>query len=632
MAGLGFVATVKTRVPAFWVGMFITAAFLGAPAKLAAQGPPPGIPGNGPVVLEGEFEATYEDDEENDQTRLVHFLHSDNRRIPLRFRDGAPDLPTGARVRVIGDLAEGEVTATGVSVMSGSTSRTLGPQDVLVILFNFSDNATQPWSSSMGARVNDQVRSFYLENTYGQTIMSFTVVGYYTIGAAGTSCDYYGWATQAEAKATAAGVNLNAYDRRVFAFPKVGGCSWAGMGNVGGPRSWTNGYYNLRVIAHEQGHNFGDHHSKATSCNTPSSCSTIEYGDDRDVLGRSGVVAHMNAFQKERLGWLNYAGAPAARTVTTSGQYWIDNYETLSGDTKALKIWNAAKNGYYYVESRARMGFDANVAAGVTLHLGTSGVSYQVDLDPNTSTYDSTLDVGHAFTDASMGLTIETISSGVDGAMIAVTMQSAPCTTANPSVSLAASGTLTYNVTVKNNNSASCAASAFNVAASVPSGWSASFSPAASASLAPGATASATLTLTAPAGTSGSYPFSVTATDSGSGKSASASGSASVGTAVTSLTVTASATYEAGKGASRSATVRVSVKAGTSGAAGAAVSIVVTDPKGGQSTINGTADAGGTAILKVSLKPKDPSGVYQVQVTARSGGATGQAATSFTAQ
>ena len=65
----------------------------------------------------------------------------------------------------------------------------------------------------------------------------------------------------------------------------------------------------LRTIAHEQGHNFGNHHSKALKCSS-GSCSTVEYRDDRDVLGKSGVVAHMSAFQKERLGWLNYGTAP----------------------------------------------------------------------------------------------------------------------------------------------------------------------------------------------------------------------------------------------------------------------------------------------------------------------------------
>ena len=260
------------------------------------------LPGRGPVVLEGELDVIYEDDEERGEARLVHFLHTDNRRVPLRFQgDVLPDLQTGARVRVTGNLADGVVTttSTNVTTLATSTSRTLGPQNVLVILFNFSSNPTQPWTTTTTASVNNQVRNYYLENTYGQTILSFTVAGWYHCRA-----DYHlrclHWATQAEAAATSAGFNINAYDRRVYAFPRVGACSWNGMGNVGGPRSWSNGSYTLRTIAHEQGHNFGNNHSKAMRCDSSAACTTVEYGDDRDVLGVSGVVGHMNAFQKER--------------------------------------------------------------------------------------------------------------------------------------------------------------------------------------------------------------------------------------------------------------------------------------------------------------------------------------------
>jgi hypothetical protein len=592
----------------------------------AAQGPPPGVPGQGPVVLEGEFEATYEDDD--DQGRLLHFLHTDNRRIPIRFQNGTmPDLPTGARVRLTGNLAvDGEVTATGVTVLSASTSRTLGPQKVLVILFNFSNNATQPWSMTTIANVNEQVKSFFLENTYGQTILSFDVAGYYTIAATNTTCDYYGWTSQAESAASSAGINLNAYDRRIFAFPNASACKWAGMGNVSGPRSWINGYYQLRVVAHEQGHNFGDHHSRASKCQS-GSCSTVEYGDDRDIMGSTSVSGHFNAFQKERLGWLNYGSSPLIRTVGASGDYWIDNYEMISGSTKALRIWNPAKNGYYYVESRAKTGFDANIAAGVTLHLGQSGISYQLDLDPMTSTYDSTLDVGQTFTDAELGLSVETLSTSVDGALIRVNLYAAPCTSAAPTVTLAPAGAMQYAVSVTNNNSSSCEASVFNITAAMPSGWSASFSPYSSGSLSPGSSGVVTLSLTAPEGATGSHPFSVTATDTATGKSSSSSGSVLV---ASSLSVSASAVYEGGRGNNRALSIRVTALAGTQPVAAASVTVIVTDPKGGTSTLTATTASNGVATLKHSLKAKDPSGNYQVRAKVSSGGVTGEAAVNVT--
>ena len=112
------------------VGVLTVVGILGLPATGIAQGPPENLPGKGPVALEGELDVLYEDDEENGIARLVHFLKTDdNRRVPLKFQgDFVPDLPTGSRVHVRGDLAEGAVTTTAgaVSTLAVSASRTDG--------------------------------------------------------------------------------------------------------------------------------------------------------------------------------------------------------------------------------------------------------------------------------------------------------------------------------------------------------------------------------------------------------------------------------------------------------------------------------------------------------------------------
>jgi hypothetical protein len=418
-------------------------------------------------------------------------------------------------------------------------------------------------------------------------------------------------------------VAVSAYAHRVFAFPFVTACNWSGLGNIAGPRSWINGgsYYTLRVVAHEQGHNFGDYHSKAKKCDT-SGCTVVEYGDDRDIMGVNPIVGHMNAFQKERLGWLNSGIAPGVQAVTTSGDYWIDDYEALTGYNKGLKIWNPVTSGYYYVETRAKVGYDGPITPGVTLHATQGAIGYQVDLAPTTTTYDSTLEVGQVFTDAALGLSLQALSVDTTGALVHVTLP--VCTPQTPAVTLAAGSFLKYSVTVKNTNSVNCAAASFSFGATVPSGWGAAFSPT-SVSLSPGASGTATLTLTAPSGTSGTFPFTVTATDSSSGLSRSATGSVTV---ATNLTVTASATYTA-SGNTRSASIKVTAKVGNQVAAGAAITVVVTSPKGATTTLTATAGADGSATVKLSLKPRDPSGTYQVKATASGFGATGQATTSF---
>ena len=94
----------------------------------------------------------------------------------------------------------------------------------------------------------------------------------------------------------------------------------------------------------------------------------------------------------------------------------------------------------------------------------------------------------------------------------------ATCSQANPTVAISPSSltgpdgsTVDYSVTVTNNDS-SCSAAGFDLASAVPSGWAASFSPAA-LTLDSGQNGSSTMTVTVPAGASGSNPLTATATN-----------------------------------------------------------------------------------------------------------------------
>ena len=96
------------------------------------------------------------------------------------------------------------------------------------------------------------------------------------------------------------------------------------------------------------------------------------------------------------------------------------------------------------------------------------------------------------------------------------------CVQTNPTVTLSPSATqsvtpgsaVTYSMSVVNNDNAGCPASTFNLSATVPSGWKASFG-SSPLTINPGASASTALLVTSPTtAAGGSYTITVKATDS----------------------------------------------------------------------------------------------------------------------
>ena len=71
-------------------------------------------------------------------------------------------------------------------------------------------------------------------------------------------------------------------------------------------------------------------------------CVASGYGDLFDMMGSSNTTPHFNAFQKERLGWLNAGVSPPLTTVPAVPG--ITNYaiapleDARSGVPRALKI------------------------------------------------------------------------------------------------------------------------------------------------------------------------------------------------------------------------------------------------------------------------------------------------------
>jgi len=428
------------------------------------------------VEAEGVLEILHQDFPHSG--RYLYFLKMpDGTRVPLHFKSRPPtNLLTGDYVRVHGQPSGGTIMldsgGTSVTTTSKTTSstaplpNTFGAQSTLVILVNFQDApANEPYTvADAQSVVFGTTSSFFLENSYQQTWLTGDVVGWYTLPLSSTTCDASSIASYAQFAASSSGVDLSAYTHYVYAFPQNNACGWAGSSYIGGSpsQSWINGNsLDVHTIDHELGHAFGLWHSHLLDCGTSSTigsnCTINEYGDILDTMGAPQPASpHYNAFQKERLGWLNAGASPSIATVQTSGTYTINTYETGGSGPNALKILKSidpttGAKTWYYVEARQAVGFDAflangtcepcytqNETDGVLVHVGTDGNGNSgdlLDMTPATPTYywwfDPSLVVGQSFADPAAGVTMTTASVTSTEATVTVQFAAAVTVTTN---------------------------------------------------------------------------------------------------------------------------------------------------------------------------------------------------------
>ena len=479
------------------------------------------------------------------------------KRYHVRFDGEAPSVVTGSKVKVRGVVLEEELVAAGggstggTTVVSQPAGAPTGPQSTVLILVNFVDNATQPWTPTQAASTmftaSNSTNLFYQQNSFGAVSITGDVVGWYTLPISYVGCDsnYYTVATEADKAAVAAGVDLSKYTHKTYLYNSHTGCSWGGMGTIGGnpSQAWIFGYNNPTIFAHEFGHNILAHHAQWLKCGAVSvasgytGCSLDEYGDPSDVMGYNW--SHYNHYVGPRKigeNWLT--SSTHMQTVTGSGTYTLTTSGTNDASIKVLKIAKPDTNESYYLDYRQPSGFDGTLPVafvnGVAIRIWSGNISSQTKLVDTTpgdgSALNAPLSDGRSFVDATNGITITQASHSSSGVTINVQMAEPPCVPASPTFTLsplsqsgAAGMAKTYSFSLKNNDNSACSNTTFTLSNIVPSGWSATFS-APSITLAPGATGSGSLSvISAASALDGSYTVTALASDSAvSGHNASA--------------------------------------------------------------------------------------------------------------
>ena len=362
---------------------------------------------------------------------------------------------------VLSQLAESAGTVTGTTGTASAAATTpIGPKRVAVILFNFSNDGSQPFTPASVAQTyfatgatDRSVANYFNEVSWGQLQLSGQAFGWYTIAATNQTCDPGTWATQADAAARAAGVDLSAFNIKTYVYPGVSACGWGGLGQMPGNENWINGSPTTGVMVHELGHNLGLNHASAVSCTLSSgekvaygpNCAATEYGDMYDVMGAAGLAYHLSEWHRAMIGLDS-----DIQWASNDGTYTLTPLESQFGSPHALRI-PRGDGTYFDLEYRQPYGlFDAfsPAAAAVTGVMIRKVGAYTVadkplliDTTPQTPTYaDAPLGGGQTFVDPTTGIRVTVLTATTLAATVQVDVLAGDFTPPSVSISSPAAG------------------------------------------------------------------------------------------------------------------------------------------------------------------------------------------------
>jgi uncharacterized repeat protein (TIGR01451 family) len=445
-------------------------------------------------------EELLEDGEVSHEEYLLEVAPGEMYRLALTPEE-AYALPAEETIEVTGAELDDMVVVPSATVameVADGEPQVLGAtsvKNVAVIAFNFRDNPSQTYTiDELHKRYftnSNSLAAHMRENSNGQWDVTGEVFGWYTLNQdAAAGCNYSAWVAEADKLVAAAGKSLAGFTHRQYAMPLTGtGCGWGGLAYMPGTVSWvSSGSAGGGISVHELGHNYGFHHAA-----TP----TSEYGDGSDPMGGAKSV-HYSNYNKGRF-WLT---SDKYTTVNSAGTYTLKELKSADGVVGIRVPRKDGTTNHFMLEYRSNGGFDNAMS---TTYLN----KLLIRVVPSTFTTAKTslvsiLGAGQSYSSTVDGITFTLVNATSTEASVKIDLVAAPCTPANPTVTATPSGqwgapgqALTYTVSVKNNDSATCSSSNFTVTPTLPSGFVQS--PAtASLALLPGEQKSTTVSVTSP--------------------------------------------------------------------------------------------------------------------------------------
>ena len=310
------------------------------------------------------------------------------------------------------------------------SSWTEGPKTVLFIRIDFPDRpgepldrGNQPLTTERAQDlINNQVSAFFMNNSYNKTSLTTTVTPVVRMPQPQSFYvdNFDPMITDAENAARGAGFEPNNFNLYIIGMSYNQAFVNGGFGFIGARGAGLYGFFEVGVIAHELGHNYGLYHANLWRTNDGTVIgpgNNVEYGNPFDVMGNWGgltALGHFNAQYKRRLDWLTDANV---QTVTNDGVYRVFAHDLpSSGGIQALKIRkNASKN--YWIEFRQSFNTD-NAINGAIInwdYLSKNFVETQLlDMTPNTpnSASDAPLLAGQSFDDNEDRIRITVLGKG----------------------------------------------------------------------------------------------------------------------------------------------------------------------------------------------------------------------------